>query len=412
MKGNRRWVAAAALAASLVTAAAGADWPQWRGPNRDGLVVGVKAPAAWPKELKQQWKVTVGIGHSSPVVVGNTVYVFARDNDEETLRALDLQTGRELWKSAYLVPYEMHPAATGHGRGPKSTPVVSRGRIFTFGIAGTLSAHDARTGRLLWRKDFKDQYKLTSPWFGTAMSPVVEGDMLIAHVGGHDRGALTAFDAATGKVKWSFEPDGPAYASPVVATLAGVRQVITFTQKKVVAVGASNGALLWEMPAPSQYNENSDSPIVYKDTVIISREGRGIEAVRPVKQGAAMVAQEVWRNEENETYLNTPVLAGNRLFGMSLKNKGQFFEIDADTGKTLWRSDGRQGENAAILNAGPVFLVLTNDAKLAVLPTDASSYAPAATYTVATSPTWAHPVLLPGRVLVKDETTIASLALD
>ena len=412
MKKQFEWMKALLVSVVLLTPSLAADWPQWRGPARDGRVEGFTAPSVWPKELKEQWKVPVGVGHSSPVVEGSRVYVFTRQNDEEVLRALDVATGKELWKTSYPVAFEMHPAAVGHGKGPKSTPIISRGRIYTLGIAGTLSAHDAKTGKLLWRQNFAGQYPKTWPQFGTAMSPIVEGNLLIAHVGGHDRGALTAFDAANGKVKWSFEPDGPAYASPVVATLAGTRQIVTFTQKEVVALAVSNGKLLWKLPAKSQYDENSDSPIVYKDMLIISREGRGIEAVRPVKQGAEMVAQEVWRNEEHETYMNTPVLAGKSLFGMSLKNKGQFFSIDADTGKTIWKSEGRQGENAAILNTGPFFLVLTNDAKLSVLATDAPSYTPAATYTVATSPTWAHPVALPGRILVKDETTLASLALN
>jgi outer membrane protein assembly factor BamB len=109
---------------------------------------------------------------------------------------------------------------------------------------------------------------------------------------------------------------------------------------------------------------------------------------------------------------STPVVEGNRLLGFSLKNKGQFFAIDADTGKTIWRSEGRLGENAAILNTGKFLLVLTNDATLSVVPTNADSYAPVAKYTVATSPTWAHPVATGTRILVKDETTLASLALN
>ena len=400
------------LAASLLSPTFAADWPQWRGPARDGRVVGFNAPAVWPKTLREEWKVPVGIGHASPVVVGERVYVFARENEEEVLRALDLKTGKEIWKTSYPVAYEMHPAARGHGKGPKSTPLVAGGRVYTLGIAGTLSAHDAKTGRLLWRKDFKDQYPKTSPMFGTAMSPLVEGNLLIAHVGGHDKGALTAFDSATGAVKWSFEPDGPAYSSPVVATLAGTRQVITFTQKKFVGVRLSDGQILWELPAKTNYDENADTPIVYKDTVIFSREDKGIEAIRLTKQGDKIVPQEVWHNEENETYLSTPVVEGNRLLGFSLKNKGQFFAIDADTGKTIWRSEGRLGENAAILNTGKFLLVLTNDATLSVVPTNADSYAPVAKYTVATSPTWAHPVATGTRILVKDETTLASLALN
>ncbi len=401
------WLALAPPAASP----AAADWPQWRGPNRDGRAQGFNAPRTWPKTLREQWKTTVGVGHSSPLLVGDRVYVFARANEEEVLMALDAANGKELWRSAQKVAYEMNPAARDHGKGPKSTPVFSNNRVCTLGISGSLSCHDARTGKVVWRKDFSGQYPNTSPLYGTAMSPVVENNLLIAHVGGQDKGALTAFDAATGKVVWSYEQDGPAYSSPVVADLAGVRQVVTFTQKELVGVEAATGKLLWKLPAKTAYDTNSVTPVVYKDTLIFSVEDQGITAVRPAKRGAAMEASVVWNNKENEMYMNSPVVEGNLLFGLSARNKGQFFCIDANTGKTLWQSPGRMGENAAIINAGSVFFLLTNDANLIVVPANAKEYAPLVQYTVATSPTWAHPVVAGSRILVKDETTLASLAI-
>ncbi|HYE65374.1 MAG TPA: PQQ-binding-like beta-propeller repeat protein [Pyrinomonadaceae bacterium] len=387
------------------------DWPQWRGPERNGNVAGFNAPQVWPKSLKEEWKVTVGVGHSSPLLVDGKIYVFARQGEEEVLLCLDAVNGKEVWRSAQAVTYEMHPAARAHGKGPKSTPVVSHGNVYTLGISGILSCHDARTGKVKWRKDFSKQYPQTSPLYGTAMSPLVEGDLLIAHVGGHDKGALTAFDAQTGTVKWSYDADGPAYSSPIVVTLAGARQVVTFTQKEFVGVSAATGKLLWKIPAKTGYDTNSVTAIAYKDMLILSREDQGLAAIRPSKQGAEIVVQEVWRNTENELYMNSPVLQGNLLFGLSVRKKGQFFCIDADTGKTLWQSPGRMGENAAILNAGRVLLLLTNDANLIVLQPGAKEYSPIAQYTVANSQTWAHPVLSGKRILIKDETTLASLEI-
>ncbi|HVF27762.1 MAG TPA: PQQ-binding-like beta-propeller repeat protein, partial [Pyrinomonadaceae bacterium] len=158
-------------------AAVTANWSQWRGPNRDGNVIGFPAPPSWPKSLKDEWKVTVGVGHSSPVVSEGKIYVFARQGEEEVLLCLDAVTGKELWRSGQTIAYEMHPAARGHGKGPKSTPVVGDGKVFTLGITGILSAHDAKTGKLIWRKDFSKQYPTTSPLYGTAMSPVVEKNL-------------------------------------------------------------------------------------------------------------------------------------------------------------------------------------------------------------------------------------------
>ncbi len=380
-------VFAAAILASLAPVAA--DWPQWRGPNRDGMVSAL-VPEVWPRALKEEWKMVVGVGHASPVESQGRIYVFARQGEDEVLLCLDAVTGKELWRSGQSISYEMNPAATGHGKGPKSTPIVSNGTVYTFGITGVLSAHDARTGMLKWRREFSKEYPNTSPLYGTAMSPLVDNGLLIAHVGGHDKGALTAFDAETGVIKWSNDIEGPAYASPIIVTLAGVRQIVTTMQNDFVGVDAGTGKLLWKLPAKSEYETNSVTPVAYKDTIVLSREGQGLTAIRLVKQGAEIVPQEVWNNKEVDLYLNTPVLQGSTLFGLSVRQKGQFFAIDADTGKTV---------------------LLTNDANLIVQPVNAKSYSPVAQYTVASSPTWAHPLVLGRRILIKDETSLISLAI-
>ena len=385
-----------------------ADWPQWRGPNRDGYVSDAAVPQAWPKTLKEEWKVIVGLGHASPVFANGKIYVFSRENDNEVLRCLDANSGKELWKSApQPIEYAPHQAAAAHGKGPKSTPVISKGNVYTFGISGVISCFDATTGKLKWRHEYSKAYAKTSPLFGTAMSPLVDNGLVIAHVGGHDKGALTAFDAETGAVKWTNDADGPAYSSPVVVNMAGTRQLVTFTQKEYVGVDIANGKILWRLPSKTQYDENIVTTVVYKDLLIFSREGQGTAAIRLVKQANTIVPQEVWRNTDNQLYMNSPVLQGNSLFGFSDKAKGQFFELDAETGKTIWQSPGRMGENAAILNlGGKVLLLLTNEGNLIVQPVASKTYAPVAQYTVATSQTWAHPLVLGKRILIKDETSL------
>lgn len=391
-----------------------ADWPQWRGPNRDGLVKTAVIPATWPKTLKEEWKVTVGIGHASPVEANGKIYVFARQGEKEVLLSLDATTGKENWHYDDLpLDYEMHEAARGHGKGPKSTPVVSNGVVYTLGISGVLSAHDANTGKLKWRREFSKDYPKTSPLFGTATSPLVDSGLVIAHVGGHDKGALIAFDAQTGATKWSNTMDGPGYASPIIVTLAGTRQIVTFMQKDLVGVDFASGKLLWKLPSKTQYDENINTIVPYKDTLIFSREEQGLAAIRLTKQGAEIVPQQLWVNKDAELYMSTPVLQGNLLFGMTARQKGQLYAVDADTGKTVWQSPGRIGENAAILNlGGKAILFLTNEAKLIVQPADAKTYAPVAEYTVASSPTWAHPLILGKRILIKDQTSLISLVVE
>ena len=398
------------LAALIFSLPLAADWPQWRGPNRDGVTRDFVAPTTWPATLTETWKVTVGEGHSSPVTSEGRIYVLARQGEDEVVLCIDAPAGKQLWRATYPAAYTMNPAATGHGKGPKSTPVVSGGKLFTFGINGVLSCFDAKSGKLHWRKEFSKQYPNTSPLYGTAMSPIVLNGLCIVHVGGHDKGALTAFDIETGAVKWANAEDGPAYSSPVLATLSGEPQLVTYTQSNVLGISATTGKLLWKMANKVPYDVNSVSPVIYKDLVIFSIHEKGVGAIRLSRQGAQLVAQEVWRNAAYESYMNTPVLTGNRLVGFSYKKKGQFFCLDADTGKMLWESSGRMGENAAILNAGDLFLILTDEAKLFILKSNATSFSPVKEYPVASSPTWAHPVLLGNRILVKDKTTLAALA--
>jgi len=415
MQRTHLWLKSSMLLSAVVLCSSislRADWPQWRGPNRDGRVKDAAIPATWPKTLKEEWKVAVGLGHASPVESNGKIFVFARQSEDEVLLCLDAATGKEVWRSSQPISYEMHEAAKGHGKGPKSTPVVSNGIVYTLGISGVLSAHEANTGKLKWRREFSKEYPKTSPWFGTAMSPLVDSGLVIAHVGGHDKGALTAFDAQTGATKWSNAMDGPAYASPIIVTLAGTRQLVTFVQNSLVGVEFASGKSLWKLPSKTQYNENINTVISYKDLLIFSREGQGLAAIRLTKPGAEIVPEQVWVNKEAELYMSTPVLQGNTLFGMTDRQKGQFFAVDAGTGKTLWQSPGRMGENAAILNlADKVILFLTNDAKLIVQAVDGKAYSPVAEYTVASSPTWAHPLVIGKRILIKDENSLASLAV-
>src|SRR5207248_1298218 len=147
------------------------DWPQWRGPHRDGVLLPGDTPASWPEKLKTKWKITIGEGHSSPIFAGGKIFVFTRQQGKEVTSSIDPETGKVSWQQGYAAPYTMNPAATQHGEGPKSTPVFSDGKLYTFGISGILTCWDATTGAVRWRKEFSKQYKQTSPAFGTAMSP-------------------------------------------------------------------------------------------------------------------------------------------------------------------------------------------------------------------------------------------------
>jgi len=387
--------------AVLAFSALAEDWPQWRGPNRDGVAVGVAEPKAWPDKLTLKWKVDVGEGHSSPVVADGRIYVHTRQGDREVVTALRPENGQTIWQQTYDAPYSMNPAATSHGKGVKSTPVVADGRIFTFGIGGTFSCFDAKTGKLAWRKEF-------GPFgYGIATSPVVDRGLVIVSVGSNARGALTAFDAATGAEKWSAKGDGPAYASPIVVELAGTRQVVTQSRQHIIGVSAATGEPLWQIPFKTVYEQNIVTPAVYRDTLIFSGTGNPVMGVKVVKHSAEWTTETVWQNKDFSMYMSSPVVSGDLLFGFSERKHGQFFCLNPADGTTLWTSDGRQADNAAIVAASSVLLILTPDATLIVARQNSKSFEPLRKYTVADSPTWAHPVVMGHGILIKDATNLA-----
>jgi outer membrane protein assembly factor BamB len=381
--------------------AAPASWPQWRGPRRDGSI-GAIAVTNWPAQLTKRWEISIGSGHASPVVSGGRVIVFSREGDREIVRALELSSGREAWRADYPAPYSVNPAAAAHGPGPKATPAIAGSRVFTFGIGGVLSAFDAATGKLLWRAPAPKSL----PEYGTAASPLVDGTSVIAHVGGYSAGAITAFDAATGATKWQWTGDGPGYASPVLATIGGVRQVITLTQKFVVGLSAASGALLWQLPFTTEYNQNSVTPLVRGDLVVFSGVTKPLTAVRIRREASKWTASPVWTNDQLPMYMSSPILIGDTLFGLTHRNRGQIFAADLATGRSLWTTKGRDGENASLLGNGSWMLISTTNGELLIAQPNGTAFKEIRRYTIANSAVWAHPAIAGRSIVVKDANTI------
>jgi outer membrane protein assembly factor BamB len=378
-------------------AAAGTDWPQWRGPTRDGSV-SAALPTEWPEALKKRWEIAVGAGHASPVVSGNRVIVIAREGDQEIVRAIDVASGKQIWRAEYTAPFVVNPAAWLHGPGPKSTPAIADGRVFTFGISGILSAFDLANGRLIWRIPAP----AVQPWYGTATSPLIDGATVIAHVGGEDNGALTSFDAATGKPRWQWTGDGPGYGSPIIATFGGVRQVIAQTQKFLIGLNASNGALLWQLPFRTEFDQNAITPIVFQDLLINGGVDVPLTALRPKLDGGKWIAETVWTNPQTPMFLSSPVIIGGTIYGLTQRSKGQFVAIDAATGKTLWNTQGREGENASMLGSRSWLLASTTDGNLVVARANPQKYEEVRRYQIAQSAVWAHPAITGSSIIVKD----------
>jgi len=378
------------------------DWPQWRGVNRDGKVTGFIAPSAWPGELSRQWTVTVGAGDATPALVGNKLYVFTRQGDNEVTLCLDAGTGEELWKDAY--PAQAVTGAAAQHPGPRSSPAVAEGKVVTIGVGGVLSCLDAATGKLTWRKD---PFPGIVPMFFTSMSPVIVDGICIAHLGGAGNGALLAFDITTGSEKWRWVLEGPDYASPVLMTVEGTKQIVTLTEKSIVGIALADGKMLWQLPFPTQRRAyNAATPIVDGQTVIYTGALRGTKAVKIEKQGEGFTARELWSNDQVAPQFNTPVLKDNLLFGST--SQSNLFCLNALTGQTAWLDTTKQdrGSFAAILDAGPVVLILPSSSDLIVLKPVAKEFTQLARIKVADTPTYAHPVIRGNRIYIKDQETV------
>lgn len=395
-----------ALARSLAMAGARAvasepqDYPQWRGQHRDGSASAFVEPAVWPETLTRRWKVEVGAGYATPLVVGDIVYSFTRRGGDEVMAALEASTGRELWHAGYTSPYAPLQAAAVHGAGPKATPAFRDDKLFTLGISGIVSAFDASAGKLLWRTDDPPEHAL----FGAASSPVAEAGLVITHPGNY--GPLTAFDVETGTAKWTAGEQG-FFSAPIVADIDGTRQAITMNLSEVIAVSLADGRLLWRYPWSG--GQGGITPIVNGDTVIVSSRGSGVAAFRPT---ASQQPETVWETKEVSMYISNPVVVADTLFGLSHLARNQYFALDAKTGEVLWLGPPRQADNTAVVKAGNSLFLLNDDSELIVAEASRSGFKPLQSYVVADSPTWAQPVVTGNRIFVKDASSLTLWTLD
>ena len=395
-------VCAGLLAITLSAQKPSLEYTQWRGQARDGSASAFTEPKTWPDTLTQKWRTGVGLGYATPLVVGDRLYVFSRRGDNEVMSALEAASGKTIWETGYPVSFTMNKGAARHGQGPKSTPAYADGKLFAIGMTGVITAFDAETGTQLWQKPGSELV----PMFTThAFSPIVDRGLVIFHPGGHDKGAITAFDVNTGAAKWSWDGDGPGYGSPVVADLGGTRQLIALTQGKLVGLDISTGALLWERPFVSGNFTNSATPILAGQTVIVSNGGP-VTAVTVTRRDGQWATEDAWTNADQPYRLSNPILVGDTLFGLSTRNSGQYFTVDVKTGKTLWTSEPRQAGQAAVVKAGTIVFSLEDDGELVVGRLDSTAFEPLRRYKVADSETWTQPAISGSRLFVKDVSTL------
>jgi outer membrane protein assembly factor BamB len=376
------------------------DWPQWRGIGRDCKVTGFKAPSVWPAGLTQEWKVQVGFGDATPVLAENKIYLNTRQGEEEVVLCLDAATGKELWKYNYPSPAVTGPAAAHPG--PRSTPSVANGKVVTFGATAILSCLDAKTGKVVWKRDNPAN---TVPQFFAGMSPLIVDNLCIVHVGTKDNGEILALDLNTGAEKWKWAGDGPAYASPSVMTADGKKQIVAQTEKNLIGLSLTDGKLLWQIPTPAQQRfYNCASPYIDGQTIYLTGQGAGMKAIKIEKSGNEYVPKELWSNTTVGAKWNTPILKDGFLYGFT--DQKRLYCLNAATGQTAWVDNAVNSDFATIVDCGSVIIGLPSTANLIVLKPDQAAYSEVAKYKVSETAIYAFPVISGNRIYIKDAESL------
>ena len=399
------------LAASSVAA----DWPQWRGPARTGHVpAGQPLPETLPAEPRSVWRVPIGDGFASPVVSGGRIFYLDNQDAIEVAHAADAATGKELWSAKIFSSHQ-----DGFGIGPRTTPVADGGKVFVQSAKGEFQCLDAATGKIVWRKNFVDDFgAIYIGELGTAAgasrhgatgSPIIDGENIIVQVGSTQGASIVAFKKATGAVVWKSENDQTAYAAPIIATIAGVRQFISFTAEALIALDPANGKLLWRTPAITRLGRNVTTPNVWHDLVIVASHQLGLVATRVTKDGAS----EAWVNKKMLINFSSPVGVGDHLYGLGpAKN---LVCIAAATGKLAWEQPSfthtAAGQSeAAFLVMGKNILTLTDGGELVLFAADPLAYKELGR-TQACGVTWCNPAYVDGHLFLRDAKELVCLDL-
>src|SRR5262249_44599096 len=379
---------------------------------------------AWPKELTQKWKVSVGEGVATPALVGDKLYVFGRQGGNEIIRCLNAADGSEVWQDKHESAGANPPAQDFSG--PRCSATVADGKVVTLGVRGVLSCYDAAKGDKLWRKD---DFKGAVPRFCTSSSPIVVDGLCIAQLGSDSKGGVIAYDLATGNEKWKWTDDGSAYASPVLLTVGDIKAVVAETAGQVVAINIADAKRLWSTSfVVERMTYNSSTPMVDGQTVIYSGSGRGTRAVKFKKKDDTLAAKELWHTDKTAAIFNTPVIRDGKIFGLS--DKDNLFCMNAETGETLWSTPVPKGAAAAggggggggrmrqrpgygsIVDAGSVLFALTPSAKLVVFQPSDKEFKEVASYKVADGGTYAYPVIAGNRIFVRDKDSVRLLTIE
>jgi outer membrane protein assembly factor BamB len=369
-----------------------------------------------PKELKPLWKVGVGGGHSAPVVAGNKLVYLDENGSREIVHVLDATTGKELWQVDYADRFQDE-----WGAGPRATPIIDGNRLYVQACNGEFRCLNLADGKTIWQTSYEKDFGVrflgskanegTASRRGNSGSGVIDEERIVLPVGGTQGASLVCFDKSNGKVLWKTGDDEAAYSSLVMATLAGVRQVVAFTAEALLGADLATGKILWRIPLNTNAKRHAASPVIVGDRVIVNSHTIGLICFEISRENAGLAAREAWKNPGLKINLATPVLVDGYLYCQGANR--DYVCVDAATGKQKWAQAGfgfGKKDYASTIAVRKSLLVLTEDGNLILLAANPEKYTELGRVQVSGN-TWSHPAYVDGKLFVRDGRSLQSIDL-
>ncbi len=391
-----------AVLSLVVQAACGDDWPQWRGPQQDGISRETGLLPQWPeKGPLELWRVPLGNGFSAVSVVGNGAFAVFGSNEGEFAAAFNAADGKTVWKTRLS---DLLKNAS-YGDGPRATPAVDAGRVYALSGQGALRCLDAGDGHRIWGCDLLEEFGGKPPEYGFSASPVVMGNMLVVVAGAGNGKTLAAFDKASGKVLWTALDDRIGYSTPRQVTIDGVSQIIVLTGEAVVSVSPKDGKEFWRQAWKTELDANVASPVISGNRLFISTGySTGCALFELSAKDGKPAAKELWANKKMKNYFSTSVLVDGYLYGF---DNNKLTCLDFHTGKTRWQTGGFN--RGSLIVADGKLIIFGDQGLLALAEISPDSYKEISKFQFCDERTWTVPTLSGGRLFLRNEKELACL---
>ena len=379
-----------------------AYWTDFRGPERDGHYRQVPVRTTWPAGgLTPLWKQPVGGGYASFVVARGRAFTIEQRGGDEVAAAYDVTSGVELWTTRWRANFQ-EPMG---GDGPRATPTWADGFVYVLGAIGELRCLEEATGKVVWRKNILDDNDASNLQWGMAAAPLVVGNAVIVLPGGRNGRSVVAYDRRTGARLWSALDEQQAYSSPMIATLAGRRQLLVVSGSRMVGLEPEGGALLWSYPWVTTAEINVAQPLVVGPNRVFVSSGYGVGSavIEITESGGRFDVREVWRNTRMKNKFTSSVLQDGFIYGL---DEAILACVDAATGEQKWKG-GRYGYGQVLLASGRL-VVLTEEGDLVLVAATPEAHQELASFHALSGKTWNHPAMADGVLFVRNLSEMAA----